>query len=397
MFPVAIFVCFGWLLSVCLHEFGHAIVAYWGGDTSVKEKGYLTLNPLKYTDLNLSLVLPLIFLLMGGIALPGAAVYIDHRRLRNRWWESAVSAAGPGASILVALVLAIPFQLDLATESNWIWSALAFLIVLDISVVILNLLPIPPLDGYGIIEPWLPAQTKTQLRNFSKYGVIVLFILLWYVQPLNQALWQATFRICTFLGVPLELAFKGQQSFTTSSGIVLLGAVGIALIVRRLINPKNFWYEKANNLLRAKQYGKAIASYDKALKLQPNFAEAWDNRGRAFANLGQYEEAIASYDKALQLQSDSSDIWTNRGIALSCLQRHEEAIKSCNQAIALNPNSPYAFYTKACYYAEQSQVNLAIDNLQQAIKLEPDTFIKLATTDSSFDLIRNTEFFKTLI
>lgn len=397
MFPVAIFVCFGWLISVCLHEFGHAIVAYWGGDTSVKEKGYLTLNPLKYTDLNLSLVLPLLFLLMGGIALPGAAVYIDHRRLRNRWWESAVSAAGPGASILVTLLLAIPFQLGLATESNWIWSALAFLIVLDISVVILNLLPIPPLDGYGIIEPWLPAQTKIQLRNVSKYGVIVLFILLWYVQPINQALWSATYSICTILGVPIELAFKGQQSFTTSSGIVLLGAVGIALIVRRLINPKNFWYEKGNNSLRAKQYGKAIAFYDKALKLQPNFAEAWDNRGRALATLGQYEEAIASYDKALQLQPESWDVWTNRGIALSCLQRHEEAMASCNKALALNPNSPYALYTKACYYAEQEQVNLAIENLQQAIKLEPDTFSKLAATDSSFDLIRNTEFFQTLI
>lgn len=186
MFPIAIFVCFGWLLSVCLHEFGHAIVAYWGGDTSVKDKGYLTLNPLKYTDLNLSLILPLLFLLMGGIALPGAAVYIDHRRLRNRYWESAVSAAGPFASILIALFLAIPFQLGLATEESWIWSALAFLIVLDISVVILNLLPIPPLDGYGIIEPWLPSQTKIQLRNASKYGVIVLFILLWYVKPLNH-------------------------------------------------------------------------------------------------------------------------------------------------------------------------------------------------------------------
>jgi tetratricopeptide (TPR) repeat protein len=396
VFPVAIFVCFGWLISVCLHEFGHAIVAYWGGDTSVKEKGYLTLNPLKYTDLNLSLILPLLFLLMGGIALPGAAVYIDHRLLRNRWWESAVSAAGPGASILVALVLAIPFQLGLATKSDWIWSALAFLIVLDISVVILNLLPIPPLDGYGIIEPWLPAQTKIQLRSFSKYGIIILFILLWYVQPLNQVLWNATYSICAILGVPLELAFKGQQSFTTSSGIVLLGAIGIALIVRRLINPKNFWYEKGNNLLRAKQYGKAIASYDQALKLQPNFAQAWDNRGRAFATLGQYEEAIASYDKALQLQAESSEVWTNRGIALSCLQRQEEAIASCNQAIALNPNSPYAFYTKACYYAEQEQVNLAIENLQQAIQLEPDTFSKLATNDSSFDLIRNTELFKTL-
>lgn len=300
MLPVAIFVCLGWILSVCLHEFGHAIVAYWGGDTSVKDKGYLSLNPLKYTDLNLSLILPLLFLLMGGIALPGAAVYIDHRRLRNRWWESAVSAAGPFASILVTLLLVIPFWLGLATSKHWVWSALAFLIVLEISVVILNLLPIPSLDGYGIIEPWLPNQTKIKLRNFSQYGIIALFMLLWFVKPFNQLLWKTTFNICTILGVPIELAFQGQQSFSTSSGIVLLGVVGVSLLVHRLTNPKSFWYEKGNGLFKEKQYGKAIASYDKALKLQPNFAEAWHYRGCAFAELGQYEEALTSYDKAIQ-------------------------------------------------------------------------------------------------
>jgi len=100
---VAAFVCIGWIISVCLHEFGHAIVAYWGGDTSVKDKGYLRLNPLKYTDINLSLTLPLIFVLMGGIPLPGGAIYINHHRLRNRWWQSAVSAAVPISSAIAIL------------------------------------------------------------------------------------------------------------------------------------------------------------------------------------------------------------------------------------------------------------------------------------------------------
>ena len=95
-----VFVAFGF--SVCLHEFGHAIVAYWGGDHSVKDKGYLTLNPLRYTNVSTTLVLPLIFLLMGGIPLPGAAVYINHSELRSKAWKSADSAEGPFATILVA-------------------------------------------------------------------------------------------------------------------------------------------------------------------------------------------------------------------------------------------------------------------------------------------------------
>ena len=122
MLSVAAFVCIGWIISVCLHEFGHAIVAYWGGDTSVKDKGYLRLNPLKYTDINLSLTLPLIFVLIGGIPLPGAAVYINHR-LRHRWWQSTVSAAVPISSAIFTLLLAPLFQPALAsrnTEYQWI-------------------------------------------------------------------------------------------------------------------------------------------------------------------------------------------------------------------------------------------------------------------------------------
>jgi Zn-dependent protease len=57
----------GWIFSLCLHEFSHALVAYYGGDTSVRDKGYLTFNPLKYTHPLYSIVLPLLFLVMGGI------------------------------------------------------------------------------------------------------------------------------------------------------------------------------------------------------------------------------------------------------------------------------------------------------------------------------------------
>src|SRR6188474_2888900 len=100
-------VLFGWIFSLCLHEFSHAIVAYYGGDYTVKEKGYLTFNPLKYTHPFLSIVLPLLILLMGGIGLPGGAVYIETRLIRSRYWLSAMSLAGPAANGLVAVSLAV--------------------------------------------------------------------------------------------------------------------------------------------------------------------------------------------------------------------------------------------------------------------------------------------------
>src|ERR1700741_2320636 len=68
------FVLAGWVVSLCLHEFGHALAAFLCGDRSVRDKGYLTLDPLRYTDLQFSIFWPLVFLAMGGIGLPGGAV-----------------------------------------------------------------------------------------------------------------------------------------------------------------------------------------------------------------------------------------------------------------------------------------------------------------------------------
>ncbi|HNO92822.1 MAG TPA: Clp protease N-terminal domain-containing protein, partial [Anaerolineales bacterium] len=65
------FIIGGWIISVALHEFGHAITAFWGGDESVEDKGYLTLNPLKYSNPVLSVIIPVMMLLLGGIGFPG--------------------------------------------------------------------------------------------------------------------------------------------------------------------------------------------------------------------------------------------------------------------------------------------------------------------------------------
>ena len=143
LWSVLVFAAFG--LSVCLHEFGHAIVAYWGGDRSVKDKGYLTLNPLRYTDSTYSIMLPLVFLLMGGIPLPGAAVYINNAALRSRQWKSAVSAAGPLATVGVILLLAgllsalpVPQNFNPLAQEALLFQGLALLISLEVAALCLN-------------------------------------------------------------------------------------------------------------------------------------------------------------------------------------------------------------------------------------------------------------------
>ncbi|HEY9673787.1 MAG TPA: tetratricopeptide repeat protein [Waterburya sp.] len=396
MWFVAVFVCLGWILSVCVHEFGHALVAYLGGDTSVKDKGYLTLNPLKYTHPVYSLLLPILFLLMGGIALPGGAVYIERRRLRGRGWESAVSAAGPFASAIVAVLLAIPFWRGLAPleNGNWLWSSLAFLILLEIASVLFNLLPIPPLDGYGLIEPWLPRNAQIQLNKFSKYGIWVVFALFWYVEPLNQFFWNCTDRISETLGVPREMAQTGYILFRQQSNFLILGLIGALWFFRR---KELEWYNRGNKFRKLQRYEEAISAYERAINIKSDYYEAWYCKAYLLEQLQRYEEAIASYDRALQIQPNAPDAWTNRGIALEKLQRYQEAIASFDTALQIQAEYPYAWYNKACCYAIQGDSLLAIETLQKAINLDPYQFREQAQTDACFDAIRENPLFKSLI
>lgn len=205
-------VLLGWIFSLCLHEFSHALVAYYGGDTTVRDKGYLTFNPLKYTHPVYSIVLPLLFLLMGGIGLPGGAVYIENWRLRSRGWISAVSLAGPTANLLVAVVLGLVLRLSAADRSG-IWPALAFLAFLQISAVVLNLIPLPPFDGFGAIEPYLPDSLHGAVAQVRGMLPLVVFFLLWYVPFVNQAFWGLVVFIATRLGVPLDLVMAGYSGF----------------------------------------------------------------------------------------------------------------------------------------------------------------------------------------
>ncbi|MCI0709373.1 MAG: hypothetical protein L0154_04345 [Chloroflexi bacterium] len=177
----------GWILSLTLHEFGHALVAYWGGDHSVRDKGYLTMNPLKYTHPFLSIGLPLLFLAMGGFGLPGGAVYIETRNLRSKYWSSAVSIAGPAANLLCLIVFSAPFWTGYVTypdileteDSLRLWSGVAFLCWVQVMAILFNLIPIPPLDGFGVIEPFLSPDFAYRMRSMGSIGLFLIILLFW--------------------------------------------------------------------------------------------------------------------------------------------------------------------------------------------------------------------------
>lgn len=208
---VFLFVTAGWIFSVCLHEFGHAFVAYKGGDYTVRDKGYLTLNPIHYTDPFYSLLMPLIFLFMGGIGLPGGAVYINEHLLHSKGWRTGVSLAGPAMNLILAFSLCAPFWLGLIDMR--FAPALAFLIELQLSAVLFNLIPIPPLDGFRALSPWLPRELTERLLQQSNVLIWVLFLAMWYVRPLNLAFWSIVGAGMGSLGIDSHLAWLGWGEF----------------------------------------------------------------------------------------------------------------------------------------------------------------------------------------
>lgn len=212
------FVVAGWIISLCLHEFGHAYFAYRSGDHSVATRGYLTLDPRKYADVTLSFFIPVLFILIGGIGLPGGAVWIDRGAIPGRLRHSLISAAGPIANALFAVALALVISIlapadEAATLSHGVfWFGVYFLAFLQITAALLNLIPIPGLDGFGIAEPYLPRHWVRKANEIGGYAFFILIALLW-VPPVNRAFFDTVFHLTDALGINATGIELGRELF----------------------------------------------------------------------------------------------------------------------------------------------------------------------------------------
>ena len=216
--PLLIAIVIGWIMSVCVHEYSHALAAHLAGDRSVSQRGYLSMNPLLYIDPVMSIILPAVALLMGGIPLPGGAVLIDRLALRKRWYGSLVSAAGPASNFLLFLlcVAAIHPSVGLVhwkdDVQDWpLWAIFAgTMAVLQLFAFLLNLLPIPPLDGFQILEPYLTPEARQQLLSptASMMGMAFVFFGIWRIPGLTRGFFRAMATILEFVGIPAEGVFE---------------------------------------------------------------------------------------------------------------------------------------------------------------------------------------------
>jgi len=186
-----LFIFSGWIISLCVHEFGHAIFGFLGGDRGVMQRGYLNMDPRRYTNPLLSIALPVIFILIGGFGLPGGSVVVDRAELRSKRWDLLVSIGGPLGTLLCLLLAGMPFLIAdftwVSPESSAFFGALGALVWLLIIVLLLNLLPIPPLDGFQIISHWMSEETRAKAFSLGWAPVFLLFMVLWYDNPAGDA------------------------------------------------------------------------------------------------------------------------------------------------------------------------------------------------------------------
>ena len=175
------------LLAITLHEIAHGWTALRLGDNTARAQGRLSLNPLRHVDPVGTILVPALLYMLGGVILGWARpVPVNFRQLRQPRRDMAlVAAAGPAANLLMALGWAVMMGLAVLTwAAGWQWLGMPLLLMANVGVLvnvvlaILNLLPVPPLDGSRILASLLPPRGALALARLEPYGLLILLLLL---------------------------------------------------------------------------------------------------------------------------------------------------------------------------------------------------------------------------
>jgi len=176
----------GFVLSVTVHEFGHAFVADRFGDGLPRAQGRVTLSPLRHIDPFGTIVIPLVAMFMSGIPFIawGKPVQTNPAGMTTRLPRTTaslfVSLAGPFMNLVLAVVVSLLLiaaaKAGIVGQSSAV-TIIRFVVMLNISLMFFNLLPIPPLDGASILEVILPARLHGALHAMRRWGMLVLMML----------------------------------------------------------------------------------------------------------------------------------------------------------------------------------------------------------------------------
>ena len=160
-----------------------------------------------------------------------------------------------------------------------------------------------------------------------------------------------------------------------SIGLVGLGVAATVVFVD-VINSSSAMklYNKGNTLYDLKRYKEAIASYDKAIKIIPEYSEAWNGQGNTLYELKLYNKALDAYDKAIQIQPDYLEAWVGRSFVLDNLQRYQEAIESFDKALKIKLDYPEVWNGRGDALNNLQRYEEAIKSYDKAVQYKPDYY-----------------------
>ncbi len=174
------------LFSAVIHEVMHGYAAYTLGDPTAKYAGRLTLNPIPHIDMFGSIVLPFITVLSSGFYFGWAkpVPYNPYNLTKAPYWgEAIVALAGPASNLAIAVLFGLIIRTDIFPMAEWLWMQV---VGINVALMVLNLIPIPPLDGSKILSAILPLGLRMQYDRiraqleynpFLGFGIVIVFIL----------------------------------------------------------------------------------------------------------------------------------------------------------------------------------------------------------------------------
>jgi Zn-dependent protease len=186
------------VVSATFHEYMHGWMAYRLGDPTAKNEGRLTLNPLAHIDPIGTVLLPILFMFSGGgfIGWAKPVPYNPHFLRDPKYGSLKVAAAGPGANLVIAVFLGLLFRLGgiipaVGALGGEFFFLLAIIIYVNISLMLFNLIPLPPLDGSKIFADLFPRQWRA-VMSMGFFGVLLaLFIAFYFLGPLASLIFWA--------------------------------------------------------------------------------------------------------------------------------------------------------------------------------------------------------------
>lgn len=190
------------IMSVVIHEVSHGYAALALGDPTAKYQDRLTLNPLSHLDPVGSFLIPLLGYFMGGFIIGWAKpVPLNPFNLRNqKWGEALVSIAGPLANIALAVIFGLVIRFSLGFTQSFLDLA-KFVVIINITLAIFNLIPIPPLDGSKILFAFLPYKIQRLRESLEKFGLVLVLIFIFFVWQILNPMISYLFTLLTGVAV----------------------------------------------------------------------------------------------------------------------------------------------------------------------------------------------------